>query len=302
MSEAGAIFIAGPTASGKSAAAIALAHKIGGEIVNADAMQVYRDLRILTARPSSEDELEARHHLYGVLDGAERCSAGRWARLAANAISEINDRDVHAVVVGGTGLYFRALEEGLSPIPEAPAEMRVAAKERREELGPAAFREEVTAKDPAMAHLPEGDAQRLIRAWEIFESTGKPLSYFQNLPRQPLVENIAARIIIEPPREKLYAQCDARAEAMMGEGAVEEVRTLVARKLDPSLPVMKALGVPEITAFLSGNADRDETIAALQQSTRRFAKRQLTWFRGQASGWPRADIADLAVQEILSKI
>jgi tRNA dimethylallyltransferase len=153
-----------------------------------------------------------------------------------------------------------------------------------------------------MAHLPEGDAQRLIRAWEIFESTGKPLSYFQNLPRQPLVENIAARIIIEPPREKLYAQCDARAEAMMGEGAVEEVRTLVARKLDPSLPVMKALGVPEITAFLSGNADRDETIAALQQSTRRFAKRQLTWFRGQASGWPRADIADLAVQEILSKI
>lgn len=302
MNNAGVIFIAGPTASGKSAAALHIARETGGEIVNADAMQVYKDLRILTARPPPEEERQAPHHLYGFLDGAERCSAGRWARMAADAIKDIAGRGAPAIVAGGTGLYFRALEEGLSPIPDAPAEIRAAAKARREEAGAAAFREDVIAKDPAMARVPEGDAQRLIRAWEVFEATGKPLSYFQSLPRNPLVENIAARIVIEPPREKLYAQCDARAEAMMSVGAVDEVRALTARDLDLSLPVMKALGVPEIAAFLAGNASRDETLAGLQQSTRRYAKRQLTWFRNQAAKWPRADLANSAVQEILSKI
>ena len=287
MADAKTVFIAGPTAGGKSAAALALARRIGGEIVNADAMQVYRDLRILTARPSAADEAAAPHHLYGALDGAEACSAGRWARMAAGVIEEIAARGRTAIVTGGTGLYFKALEEGLSPIPETPPSVRAEAQARREKLGPAAFRAEALARDPAMAHLPEGDAQRLLRVWEVFEATGKPLSYFQSLPRQPLVAGPIRKALILPPRDALYARCEARAAAMMEAGAVEEVRALLARNLDPALPVMKALGVPEIGAFLSGRATREETLAALQQNTRRFAKRQMTWFRGQTPDWPR---------------
>ena len=219
MDGASVILIAGPTASGKSAAALALAKKLDGEIVNADAMQVYSDLRILTARPPTQEEAAIPHHLYGVLDGAERCSAGRWARLASETIRDILARGRPSIVVGGTGLYFRALEDGLSPIPEIPAAVRERAGERIKELGPAAFRAEVVARDPAMARLPEGDSQRLLRAWEVFEATGKPLSHFQTLPRTPLIESVASRIVIEPPRDVLYARCDARATAMLAEGA-----------------------------------------------------------------------------------
>jgi tRNA dimethylallyltransferase len=179
MNGAGVILIAGPTASGKSAAALALAEKIGGEIVNADAMQVYRDLRILTARPSPAEEAAVRHHLYGVLDGAERCSAGRWARLAGEAVRDILARGRPAIIAGGTGLYFRALEDGLSPIPEIPPAAREQACDRLKELGAEAFRAEVVERDPAMARLPEGDAQRLLRAWEVFEATGERLSHFR---------------------------------------------------------------------------------------------------------------------------
>lgn len=292
MDGASVILIAGPTASGKSAAALALAKKLDGEIVNADAMQVYSDLRILTARPPTQEEAAIPHHLYGVLDGAERCSAGRWARLASETIRDILARGRPSIVVGGTGLYFRALEDGLSPIPEIPAAVRERAGERIKELGPAAFRAEVVARDPAMARLPEGDSQRLLRAWEVFEATGKPLSHFQTLPRTPLIESVASRIVIEPPRDVLYARCDARATAMLAEGAVEEARALIARGLDPALPVMKALGVAEIGAMLRGALTKDDALALLQQNTRRFAKRQLTWFRNQAADWPRAASAD----------
>ena len=292
MDGASVILIAGPTASGKSAAALALAKKLDGEIVNADAMQVYSDLCILTARPPTQEEAAIPHHLYGVLDGAERCSAGRWARLASETIRDILARGRPSIVVGGTGLYFRALEDGLSPIPEIPAAVRERAGERIKELGPAAFRAEVVARDPAMARLPEGDSQRLLRAWEVFEATGKPLSHFQTLPRTPLIESVASRIVIDPPRDVLYARCDARATAMLAEGAVEEARALIARGLDPALPVMKALGVAEIGAMLRGALTKDDALALLQQNTRRFAKRQLTWFRNQAADWPRAASAD----------
>lgn len=298
MSNARTIFIAGPTASGKSAAALALAEKTGGEIVNADAMQVYRDLRLLTARPTEADEARAPHHLYGVLDGAELFSAGRWARAAADVIADIHQRGRAAIVAGGTGLYFRALEEGLSPIPETPPEIRAIAAARRAALGPEAFHAEVAARDAAMAHLPAGDAQRLIRAWEVFEATGRPLSYFQSLPRQPLIEKAVEKIVIAPPRAVLYAHCDTRAAAMIGAGAIEEVRAMLARDFDASLPVMKALGVPEITAMLHGKKDRDETLAALQQNTRRFAKRQMTWFRNQACDWPCVETAPEAVSAL----
>ena len=288
------VFIAGPTAAGKSAAAMALASRIGGEIVNADAMQVYRDLRIVTARPSPQDEAAVPHHLYGVLDGAARCSAGRWARMAVETIKGAAARGRAAILVGGTGLYFRALEEGLSPIPEAPEEIRALAAARRSAIGPHAFRAEVLARDPAMARLPEGDAQRLLRAWEVFEATGRPLSHFQSLPRAPLIDGPMRKAVIEPVREALYARCDARAKEMLDEGAVEEVRSLLTRGLDERLPVMKALGVPEIAALLRGEKTRVETLELLQQNTRRFAKRQLTWFRNQAKDWMRYDSAEAA--------
>ena len=300
MASANVFFIAGPTASGKSAAALMLAERLGGEIVNADAMQVYADLRIITARPSVEDEARARHHLYGVLDGATRCSAGRWARLAAPIIDEINNRGAPAVVVGGTGLYFRALEEGLSPVPETPREIRDRAKRRRAELGADEFYAEVVARDPAMERLSAGDAQRQLRAWEVFETTGRPLSDYQAAPRAPLLKKPARKILMEPPRDGLYERCDARAAVMLGAGAVEEVQRLVRRGLDPDLPIMKALGVAEITAFLAGAMDRDACLAALQQSTRRFAKRQLTWFRNQTPQWPRVVDAKAALEFFLS--
>lgn len=298
MSEQSAVFIAGPTASGKSAAALALARARGGEIVNADAMQVYRDLRIVTARPSPEDERAAPHHLYGVLDGAEASSAGRWARMAADVVAEIRARGNAPIVVGGTGLYFRALADGLSPVPETPPEVRAAARARRDALGPAAFREETLARDPAMAHLPESDAQRLLRAWEVFEATGEPLSHFQSLPREPLMDGPVRKAVIEPPRETLYARCDARAARMLEEGAVEEVRMLLSRDLDLSLPVMKALGAPEIAGLLRGDYGRQEALALLQQNTRRFAKRQTTWFRHQAEGWARYESGEAAFKAL----
>ncbi len=286
MRNAQLYFIAGPTASGKSAAALALGVQTGGVIVNADAMQVYQGLRIITARPSEADEARVPHRLYGVLEPSERCSAGRWARMAADEIAAIHASGKPAIVVGGTGLYFKALLEGLSPIPDTPPAVRDAARARREALGAAAFRDEVIARDPGMAHLPEGDAQRLMRAWEVFEASSKTLTYFQGLPRTPLVSVEPQKAILAPPRDKLYAQCNQRAEAMFAQGGIEEVEALLARRLDPQLPVMKTLGVQEIAAYLSGAQSSEEALGALQQNTRRLAKRQMTWLRHQMTGWP----------------
>lgn len=299
MEQAGVIFIAGPTAAGKSGAALAIADRLGGEIVNADAMQVYSDLRIITARPSAADEARAPHHLYGVIDGAERCSAGRWARMAAPIIEDIRARNRVAVIVGGTGLYFRALEDGLSPIPDVPPEIREKGVERRAALGPDAFREEVIARDAAMARLPAGDAQRLVRAWEVFEATGQKLSDFQAMARTPMIAAPVRRVIVEPTRAALYARCDARAAAMLSDGAINEVVRLRDRGLDKDLPVMKAFGVPEILTLLAGDCDDAACLAALQQSTRRFAKRQLTWFRNQAAHWPRVESSVAAAEFFL---
>lgn len=301
MMDARIIFIAGPTASGKSAAAMRVAEKHGGEIVNADAMQVYGGLRILTARPSEDDEAHTPHHLYGVLDPAERCSAGRWAQLAADCISDIKARGKIAVLVGGTGLYFKALAEGLSPIPDISPDIREAARARHEAVGAAAFREEVIARDPAMARLPEGDAQRLMRAWEVFEATGETLSSFQGQPRTPLINEAIERAVIMPDREALYAACDARARAMFSEGAIEEVEALLARDLDRSLPAMKALGVPEIAGLLRGEYERDEALELLQRNTRRFAKRQMTWLRNQTPDWPQYECEDAAVAGLMKR-
>lgn len=297
-----AVFIAGPTASGKSAAALDVAERTGAEIVNADAIQVYRDLEILSARPSAADERRARHHLFGFLDARERCSAGRWARAAAAVIDEISTRSVPAVVVGGTGLYFRALGEGLSAMPAVPEDVRTRLLKRREEIGAAAFRDEFVARDPRSAKFAPGDQQRIMRAAEVLEATGRSIHEFQSERGDALIAPPIAHIVIEPDRAALYAACEARFERMVAAGALEEARRLAERGLDPSLPAMKALGVAELLAALRGEMSLDEAVARAKMNTRRFAKRQLTWFRGQATDWTRVadwrSAADLAAKTL----
>lgn len=287
--------IAGPTASGKSQRALELAKAVGGAIVNADAIQLYRDLRILSARPSPEDEARAPHRLYGVADGAEAWSVGRWLRAAAPVLAELAAAGEPAIVTGGTGLYFRALVEGLAEIPEIPAEVRAALSVRFDAEGEAAFRLGLSAVDPAAeARIAPGDRQRLVRAMEVFEATGRPLSVWRE-GTQPLLEPGTWRAeVIEPPRERLYARCDQRFAAMVESGAVAEAEALAARGLAPDLPVMKAVGLRELLAWRCGEISREAAIALGQQQTRRYAKRQLTWFRNQTPDWPRLAAPDQA--------
>ena len=278
----------GPTAGGKSAFALEVAEAFGGEIVNADAMQVYEGLRVLTARPSEVDEKRAPHHLYGYQPADARCSAGVWARDAAKNVREILARGRVPILVGGTGLYFRALEGGLSEIPDVPDPIRSAARARHEALGPEAFRNEVVSRDPEMARLPPGDTQRLLRAWEVFEATETPLSQWQAVRGERLVDGAVRRLVLAPDRAELYGRIDARVDQMMASGAIEEVETLLARGLPEDRPILKALGVREIAAFLRGEMDLNLAVSQMKTQTRRFAKRQYTWFRGQASDWARA--------------
>ncbi len=286
------ILIAGPTASGKSALALALAEEIGAEIVNADAMQVYRDLRVLSARPSAAEEARAPHHLFGHVDGSMRYSVGGWARDAAAALASIAARGRPAIVIGGTGLYFRALTEGLSEAPDIPPSVREEAETRLAAIGLSAFREEVIAADPVMARLKPGDRQRHIRAWEVHRATGRPLSAFQT-GGAPITVEPAARIVLEPPRAALYRAIEERFDAMLAAGALAEIETLAARRLNPALPVMKAVGAPELLDHRAGRLSLEAAISLAKQSSRRFAKRQMTWFRNQTPDWPRAaDIQD----------
>jgi tRNA dimethylallyltransferase len=289
------VFIAGPTASGKSAAALALAERFGAEIVNADAMQVYRDLSILSARPGPGEIARAPHHLFGFLGAEARCSAGLWSRAAAGALAGIAERGRRAIVVGGTGLYFKALEEGLSPIPEIPPGLREAGRRRLDDIGLAAFRAELLARDPSAARIPAHDRQRLLRARDVLEATGRPLIAFQS-HRSAMIAPPAAALVIEPGREDLYTACDARFDRMMENGALDEARALLARSLDSSLPAMKALGAAELMAHLRGKTSLEEAVDLAKRNTRRFVKRQLTWFRNQTPGWRRANDAAGAVE------
>lgn len=280
--------IAGPTASGKSALALRLAETVGGEIVNADALQLYADLRVLTARPSAAEAVRAPHHLFGAADGADGWSVGRWLRAAGEAIQAIHGRGRDAIVVGGTGLYFTALTEGLAEIPETPGAVRELATVEYAAMGETAFRARLAEVDPAAAaRIGPGDRQRLQRAWEVFAATGASLTDHHARATGALLPGSWRAVALEPPRAALYARCDARLAAMLDEGAAEEVAALLARGLDPALPVMKAVGVREIAAWLAGETSREAALAAARQETRRYAKRQMTWMRGRMSDWPR---------------
>jgi tRNA dimethylallyltransferase len=289
--------IAGPTASGKSALALRLAEATGAEIVNADSMQLYRDLRILTARPALEEAARVPHHLFGTVDAACGWSVGRWLRAASQVLDDIAQRGRPAVVVGGTGLYFRALTLGLAEIPPVPPQARAEAEADFARLGEPGFRARLAKADPSAAgRIAPGDRQRLVRAWEVYAATGEALSDWQQTGAPVLAAEDWRAVALEPPREALYARCDARLEAMVGEGALAEVEALIARGLDPALPAMKAVGVREFAAHLAGEASLAEALAAAQRETRRYAKRQLTWMRGQMADWPRITAADAADQ------
>jgi tRNA dimethylallyltransferase len=276
-----AIIIAGPTASGKSVLALALADHYRGTVINADALQCYRDLRILTARPGAVEEARAPHRLYGFLDAAERGSAASWRVLALAEIAASLMEDRLPILVGGTGLYLRALREGLAELPDIPPEIREKAVALYARLGGAGFRAELARLDPvSAARFPPGDKTRLTRAYEVARATGTPIGEWQAHSAKPAPYRFAT-ILLASPRAALYAACDARFAAMIDSGALDEAAALLARNLSPDLPAMKAVGLPELFRHLRGEIPLDVAIAAAQQATRRYAKRQMTWFRHQ---------------------
>jgi tRNA dimethylallyltransferase len=278
--------IAGPTASGKSALALALARRSGGVIINADSAQVYKDLRIVSARPSEEELRRAPHRLYGVRDGAQPCSAAQWARDAKAAVAEAREAGLLPILVGGTGLYIRTLLEGIAPVPEIDPQVRAAVRALPVAEAHAALKRQDAE---AAARLSPTDTTRVARALEVVRSTGRPLAQWQGQRVGGIGGRVALRpLLLLPPRDWLYSRCDTRFEQMMSDEGLAEVSSLLARDLPPSLPVMRAIGVREIAAFLRGHTTREEALAAGRQATRRYAKRQYTWFARQPPGdWPR---------------
>lgn len=296
-----ALLLMGPTASGKSALALALAARIGGEIVNADSMQVYRDFRILTARPSPEEEAQAPHHLYGHIDAVELYSVGRWLTDALATIEAIQRRGATPIIVGGTGLYFKALTQGLAEIPAADPETRAALRGRAEREGAPALHADLAARDPVTAaRLEPNDAPRILRALEVLETTGESISALQANTQPPLPRDAWIGAALTPDRDALYAAINARFTSMLAHGALDEVRAFAARNLDPALPAMKAHGAPALMAHLRGEMGLLEATEIGQRDTRRYAKRQFTWIAGQMPDWPR--VAEEGVETRLDRL
>jgi tRNA dimethylallyltransferase len=294
------ILIAGPTASGKSALALALAEKLGGTIINADSMQVYRDLRIITARPTPEEEARLPHRLYGHVDAAENFSVGRWCTEAADVLAATQRETRAAIVVGGTGLYFSALTQGLAAVPPIPAPIRNEVRGRLASDGVEALHAELTRRDPAAAaRLMPGDRARVTRALEVMLATGRSILQWHeaNMPAR-VDAALAAKVFFMPDRDALLRRIDARFDAMMAAGAMDEVRALAARKLDPTLPAMKAHGVPWLIRHLNGEMALAEAIEGGKRDTRQYTRRQATWFRNQLPGfaWVEPDRALAAVE------
>jgi len=283
-----AVLIAGPTASGKSALALALAERLGGTVINADSMQVYFDLRILTARPSEADEARAPHRLYGHVDAAESYSVGRWRRDLMRALEAADKAGAVPIIVGGTGLYFKALTQGLAAIPPVPPGVRAALRARLESEGARALHDELARRDPAAAaRLQAADSVRTLRALEVIEATGRPLADWHRAGMPALIDpKTAVRVFLEVEPAELIRRIDARFDAMIEHGALEEVGALAARGLDPLLPAMKAHGVPRLIRALRGDISLADAIAEAKRDTRRYTKRQRTWFRNQLPDWP----------------
>jgi tRNA dimethylallyltransferase len=277
------ILIAGPTASGKSALALELAEKLGGVIINADSMQVYRDLRIITARPSPDEEKRVPHRLYGHVDAAENYSVGRWFGEAAAALADTLSQGQPAIVAGGTGLYFSTLTRGIAAVPPIPTEIRREVRGRLAAEGVAALHAELKLRDSATAaRLKPGDRARITRALEVVLATGRSLTAWHGDNTPPRVDLAdAGKVFLMPNRDELELRIDARFDAMMVAGALEEVRALAARNLDPNLPAMKAHGVPWLIRHLKGEIPMAEAVEQSKRDTRRYTKRQATWFRNQ---------------------
>jgi tRNA dimethylallyltransferase len=284
-----AVLIAGPTASGKSRAALELAQAIGGVIVNADSMQVYREPRILTARPSDADAAQVPHLLYGHVPAREHYSTGRYQSDAGHALAEVRKAHRIPIFVGGTGLYFRALTDGLSDMPTVPADVREAARARLAEIGNAAFHAELDARDPEMAmQLNPGDGQRMLRAWEVLEASGRSLAFWQKNEGKPVLDGLTlARFVLDVPRETLRERIDGRFRRMIAAGAMEEALAL--ENLDPTLPSARIIGRRELLALHDGAMDETEAVERAVIATRQYAKRQDTWFRNQLPDWTRMD-------------
>ncbi|MDX2276397.1 MAG: tRNA (adenosine(37)-N6)-dimethylallyltransferase MiaA [Hyphomonadaceae bacterium] len=282
-----ALMIMGPTASGKSALALALAERTPAEIVNADSMQVYRDLRVLTARPTSAEEAQIPHHLYGHVDAAERYSVGRWLGDALAVIADILARGKTPILVGGTGLYFSALTHGLMETPPVDVELRAALEARLQAEGAPALHAALASVDPdSAARLQPNDAPRILRAFEVYETTGASITAFHAETKPALASDAWAGLaLVREPRDALYAAIDARFDAMLRSGALDEARALAARQLDPNLPAMKAHGAPALMAHLRGEISLEAAIEIGKRDTRRYAKRQHTWIRNQMSDW-----------------
>ena len=274
------IMIAGPTASGKSRMAVDLAFQFDGEVINADSMQLYADLSILTARPSKADMQDIPHHLYGVLDGGHRASVAAWLELTATAMTAIRARGKMPIIIGGTGMYLDAAVNGIAPIPDVPATIHQDCMALFDAIGGAAFRQKLARHDPLVAsRLANGDRQRLIRAMGVYNATGITLGQFQKAEHKGALIGRPVKVAMLPPRDVLYARIDARFDVMLEQGAMDEVRRLINRQLDPSLPLMKALGVTALKAVLEQELTVDEAACLVKRDSRRYAKRQMTWLR-----------------------
>lgn len=294
--------IAGPTASGKSALAVRLAELSNGVVINADASQVYADLRVLSARPDAAEEARAPHRLFGYRDAATACSAADWAADARAAIDEAASAGRLPILVGGTGLYLRTLLFGIAPVPKIDPDIRAGIRA----LPAAEAYAALLREDPAMGHLHPNDSIRIARALEVVRSTGTSLAEWQRRLEGGIADrvSITARILL-PPRDWLRDRCDRRFEAMLEQGAIEEVESLLARRLRPDLPAMRAIGVPEIADWLGGRIDRETMVARGQAATRQYAKRQYTWFRHQPpDDWPTVDaqLNDIQINKIAIKL
>ncbi len=288
MHDAGqAVLIAGPTASGKSALALAVAEKFDGVIINTDSMQVYRDLRIITARPTPDEEARVPHRLYGHVDAAENYSVGRWCRDAGEALAEVRAQRRVPILVGGTGLYFKALTAGLAAVPPIPARLREEVRARVRAEGAPALHAELMERDPDTARrITANDRSRISRALEVVLATGRPLSDWHREGLPPLIDaGKAVKVFVTCERQELVRRIETRFAAMLEAGALAEVRALRERQLDAALPAMKAHGVPWLIRHLDGEISMEEATGGAVMDTRRYAKRQLTWFRNQMNEW-----------------